>query len=72
MWKSIACYLSGQHEYGISCHNGAIFLQCTHCGRRSVGFEIDLKMRKAAGPGATIKTPGKTARVLPFDQAVAS
>jgi hypothetical protein len=69
MWKSIACYLSGRHEYGIACHGGAIFLQCAHCGRRSVGWSIDLKSPKTV-TAAMAKPTGR--RVLPFDRAVAN
>ena len=34
MWTWITCYLSGRHEYGISCEPGAVFLRCVQCGRR--------------------------------------
>jgi hypothetical protein len=40
MFKWITCYLSGRHEYKISCEPGAIFLCCHHCGRRSTGWEL--------------------------------
>jgi len=35
MWNWFNCYLSGRHEFGVSCEPGAIFLKCSHCGRRS-------------------------------------
>ena len=35
MLNWIVCYLSGRHEYGISCHDGAIYLACAHCGFES-------------------------------------
>ncbi|HEV3139525.1 MAG TPA: hypothetical protein VGY57_03360 [Vicinamibacterales bacterium] len=73
MLNWIACYLSGRHEYGISCHSGAIFLQCAHCGRRSVGWSIDLRAHGHGAPTAPVaKTLTKTPRVLPFDRAVAN
>ena len=73
MWNLIGCYLSGRHEYGISCHDGAMFLQCAHCGRRSVGWSIDLKAQKKMAPVAPIvRTSAKPSRVLPFGRAVAN
>ena len=74
MWKAIACYLSGRHEYGISCGSGAMYLQCAHCGKRSTGWSIDVK---SAGPVQRRQAPAKTlpkapSRVLPFDRAVAN
>jgi len=73
MLKSIACYLSGRHQYGISCGSGAIYLECTHCGKRSSGWSIDLKAQRAAKVGASIARAHATpSRVLPFDRAVAN
>ena len=43
MWNLLNCYLSGRHEFGISCEPGAIFLRCLHCGRRSPGWSLDPK-----------------------------
>ena len=40
MWKWITCYLSGKHDYAVSCEPGAIFLKCAHCGRRSNGWAM--------------------------------
>ena len=40
MWNWLNCYLSGRHDYGVSCHSGEIFLRCIHCGKRSSGWEI--------------------------------
>lgn len=40
MFKWLTCYLSGQHDYKVSCEPGAIFLSCHHCGRRSTGWEL--------------------------------
>jgi hypothetical protein len=72
MWNWIACYLSGRHEYGISCNGGAIFLQCAHCGRRSVGWSIDLKSQKTVATAPLVKGKPRAPRVLPFDRAVAN
>lgn len=40
MWKSITCYLSGNHEFAIACEPGEIFLRCAHCGKRSSGWVL--------------------------------
>jgi hypothetical protein len=40
MWRSIYCYLSGQHDYTVTCEPGAIFLQCRACGQRSSGWAL--------------------------------
>ena len=34
------CYLSGQHDFGIRCEPGEIYLRCIHCGRRSAGWAV--------------------------------
>jgi hypothetical protein len=40
MWNWFNCYLSGRHDYTVSCDQGAIFLRCPHCGRRSTGWSL--------------------------------
>lgn len=40
MWRSIYCFLSGQHDFGVTCEPGAIFLQCRACGQRSSGWAL--------------------------------
>ena len=40
MWNWLNCYLSGRHDFGVSCEPGAIFLRCIHCGKRSSGWEL--------------------------------
>jgi hypothetical protein len=40
MWNLISCYLSGRHEFGVTCAPGAVFLQCVHCGKRSQGWAL--------------------------------
>jgi hypothetical protein len=41
MWNWLNCYLSGRHDFGISCQPGAIFLRCIHCGKRSSGWALE-------------------------------
>ena len=40
MWRSIYCYLSGQHDYQVTRGPAAIFLCCRACGQRSSGWEL--------------------------------
>lgn len=40
MWNLLNCYLSGRHDFGVSCEPGAIFLRCMHCGKRSNGWAL--------------------------------
>jgi hypothetical protein len=81
MWNWFNCYLSGRHEFGVSCEPGAIFLRCSHCGRRSPGWSVDTKTHnKPVMPprivrGAAIAAINQTAsvqrRALPFSGVVA-
>ena len=48
MWKWFNCYLSGRHNFGVSCEPGAIFLRCSQCGRRSPGWTVDRKPNSPA------------------------
>jgi hypothetical protein len=80
MWNWFNCYLSGRHEFGVSCEPGAIFLRCSHCGRRSAGWAMDTKSHKPAAPpritrGAMVtasQNAAVTRRALPFSEAAAS
>ncbi len=77
MWNWLNCYLSGRHEYGVSCAPGTIFLRCVHCGRRSPGWAVDTKTYKPAahvgvappaGPIVTVSQPAATPRRMPFER----
>jgi hypothetical protein len=81
MWNWFNCYLSGRHEFGVSCEPGAIFLRCSHCGRRSAGWAMDTKTHKPSIPpqvtrGAVVATANHSAsakrHALPFSGAAAS
>ena len=39
MWSWICCYVMG-HDYSVGCDNGAMFLRCMCCGRRSHGWVV--------------------------------
>ena len=73
MWKLFNCYLSGRHEFGVSCEPGTVFLRCMHCGRRSSGWAIDGRsaVSAAAPPGKTpvLTGPGRSVR---FSRSIAS
>ena len=69
MWNWLNCYLSGRHDFGVSCEPGAIFLRCIHCGKRSSGWELQgrqgpLKPAKAQ----LIRQPAvaQAAHAIPF------
>jgi hypothetical protein len=71
MWNWLNCYLSGRHDFGVTCEPGAIFLRCIHCGKRSSGWEL----RGYQGPLEPAKTQlreqpavATVARALPFPQ----
>ena len=73
MWNWFNCYLSGRHDYGMSCESGAMFLRCVHCGKRSSGWVVDAKFRVPAGRPVVTRVPApQPARVIPFDRAAAS
>jgi hypothetical protein len=39
MWNWICCRVTG-HDYSVCCVNGAMFLRCVACGRRSQGWVV--------------------------------
>ena len=57
MWNWFNCYLSGRHNFGVSCEPGAIFLRCSQCGRRSPGWAVDQK-GQCAGAAPSQRTAG--------------
>jgi hypothetical protein len=73
MWDLIHCYLSGRHDYGIWCESGEMFLRCVHCGKRSAGWAVEAKFRQTAPlAAASVPAVGASARVIPFDRALAA
>jgi hypothetical protein len=82
MWRILRCYLSGQHDYGVGCEPGTIFLKCIHCGRRSSGWMLEQKTTvvvRAAAPTPTFEHrpalkvvhPQSSGRVLRFKRSLA-
>jgi hypothetical protein len=64
MWNWLNCYLSGRHEFGITCEPGTVFLRCLHCGKRSPGWAIEGGTRTLAP--ATQRPTEAARRPLPF------
>jgi hypothetical protein len=46
LWNLFQCYLSGQHDFGVRCDPGEIYLRCIHCGRRSAGWALSAAERE--------------------------
>jgi hypothetical protein len=69
MWNWLNCYLSGRHDFGITCSSGSIFLRCIHCGKRSNGWAVHNEQQPALVPvtvPAARPLAGKARRALPF------
>lgn len=64
MWNWITCYLSGNHEFGIACEPGEIFLRCAHCGKRSAGWALSGDRAVNASP-VTVPASSRAARSQP-------
>ena len=65
MWTWINCYLSGRHDYGVTCSSGAMYLRCIHCSKRSEGWTVHGQPQQHA---AVRLMPAKAGlmRALPF------
>ncbi len=69
MWNWLNCYLSGRHDFGVTCQPGAIFLRCIHCGKRSSGWALKGQQGPLRPAKAHIPERGAVAnavRALPF------
>jgi hypothetical protein len=64
LWNWLNCYLSGRHDYGVSCASGAIFLRCIHCGKRSNGWAVHDQPVLITAP--VQRQSQRAARTLPF------
>lgn len=62
MWRLFNCYLSGRHEYVVSCEPGTILLRCLHCGNRSPGWSVEAK--PPAVPDAHVSVLDEVRRVF--------
>jgi hypothetical protein len=64
MWNWLNCYLSGRHDFGVTC---SIFLRCIHCGKRSNGWDVHNEPQPALIPVTSARRPvARTPRPMPF------
>jgi hypothetical protein len=67
MWNWLNCYLSGRHDFGVTCSSGSIFLRCIHCGKRSNGWEVHNHPAALIPATAPARLPARRpSRALPF------
>jgi len=66
MWNWLNCYLSGRHDYGVTCASGSIFLRCIHCGKRSNGWAVHNEPALATAPVTKRQPVPRAVRALPF------
>jgi hypothetical protein len=66
LWNWLNCYLSGRHDYGVTCASGSIFLRCIHCGRRSNGWAVHDDQPVLMTPAIQHQQVAKVTRALPF------
>lgn len=51
MWKFVRCRLLRGHDFQLRRDPGALYLQCTHCGRRSEGWQLpEPRMKRSSDP----------------------
>jgi hypothetical protein len=73
IWNLFQCYLSGQHDFGVRCEPGEIYLRCIHCGRRSAGWALSATEQDASASGAKHReAAGKPTTARPAAPVVAS
>jgi hypothetical protein len=54
----VCCQFSGGHEYSVYCEPGAVYLRCTHCGKRSSGWDLrGLPALQPVAPRVASATP---------------
>jgi hypothetical protein len=68
MWNWLNCYLSGRHDFGITCSSGSIYLRCIHCGKRSNGWAVhnEQPAMVTVAASAVRQQATRSARPLPF------
>jgi len=62
MWNLFSCYLSGNHDFGVRCEPGEIYLRCIQCGRRSPGWALKENEQHAAARSSTTAATERVAR----------
>lgn len=68
MWNWLNCYLSGRHDFGVTCSSGSIFLRCIHCGKRSNGWSVhnEPALATVTAPIARHQATSRGPRPMPF------
>ena len=66
MWNWLNCYLSGRHDFGITCCSGSIFLRCINCGKRSNGWAVHHEQALIPITAPVRQPVIRPARPLPF------
>ena len=59
MWNLLNCYLTGRHDFGVTCASGSVFLRCLHCGKRSNGWAV--REKRPALVAVTADAPRRVA-----------
>ena len=65
MWNWLNCYLSGRHDFGITCASGSIFLRCIHCGKRSNGWAVHNEAAHSEHGALTTVAPAARPQGIP-------
>jgi len=65
MWNWLNCYLSGRHDFGVTCASGSIFLRCIHCGKRSNGWAVHTE-HTAMVPAPALRPVASQPQVVSF------
>ena len=66
MWNWLNCYLSGRHDFGVTCASGSIFLRCIHCGKRSNGWAVHNEPALVPVSAKPARQATRATRALPF------
>ncbi len=62
MWNWLNCYLSGRHEFSITCEPGTVYLRCIHCSKRSPGWALEGRTGGLTPAKAAASLPARPAR----------
>ena len=66
MWNWLNCYLSGRHDFGVTCSSGSIYLCCIHCGKRSNGWSVHNEQPAVVTVPVARQQATRGIRALPF------
>jgi hypothetical protein len=57
MWNWLSCYLTGRHDFAVTCESDAVYLRCNHCGKRSNGWDVRVNKQVLVALAAQPKRP---------------